>query len=102
MENQKIILILIKDDLINTKLVEGLGSLGLESANYYLYVSDVIFELMGFDDCKRCEAIYEQYLKQLEKSKDLNIKNKDQAFEKLAKEIYHELLNFKKDLKHEE
>lgn len=101
MKQEKLILSLIKDDLINTKLVDGLGSLGLESADYYLYVSDIIFELMGFDECKRCEDIYEKYLKLLEKSKDLDIKNKDQAFEKLAKEIYKELLNFKKDLKHE-
>lgn len=101
MENQKIILCLIRDDLVNTKLVKGLGSLGLESADYFLQLSEVIFELLGFDDCIQCEAIYEQYLKKLEKVKDLDIKNNNQSFERLAKEIYDELLRLRGKIRHQ-
>lgn len=57
---EKLILSLIKDDLINVKLVNGLNEAGLNADNYYLHLSDTIFKLMGFGDDEEAETIYER------------------------------------------
>jgi hypothetical protein len=52
-DNKSLILSLIKDDLINTKLVSGIESLGIDAGLYLLGISDAIFVLMGIDDGKQ-------------------------------------------------
>ncbi len=61
-KTKKLILSLIKDDLINSKLNIGLANLGLQPELYLLNLSDTIFVIMGIEDNKRNEALFEHYL----------------------------------------
>lgn len=50
MNNKELIVSLIKDNLINTRLVHGLDLLGLDSGNYHIHLSQTIFNLIGIED----------------------------------------------------
>lgn|GEM_PF-6801317 len=53
MENKKLILSLIKNDPINSKLVYGLSDLGFDAGCYFLHLSETIFSLTGLDGSER-------------------------------------------------
>ena len=91
-KKQKLILSLIKDNLINTKLVNGLNAMGLDASSYSLHLSETIFELMGFEDSKRSDQVFEYYLELVEKVNDINIAQSHDALDLLTTEIYGELL----------
>ena len=85
---KKLILSLIKDNLINAKLVNGLNALGLNTGSYFLHLGSTIFELMGYEDNKHSDAVYEHYLKLSEKAGYIDISKGDHAMDPLAMEIY--------------
>ena len=61
---------LIKDGLINSKLVNGLNSLGLDANDYNISVGDTIFVLMGFKNDELNDLSFENvYLSISEKIK---------------------------------
>jgi hypothetical protein len=45
---QELILALIRDNLINMKLISGLNALGLIADDYYLNLGDTVFKFNGF------------------------------------------------------
>jgi hypothetical protein len=91
--NKQLILSLIKDDLINTKLVSGLENLGIDAGLYLLSISDAIFVLIGIDDDEQGEELFEYYL-DLRDSKLLNVDLKEsyEVIDGLVLEIYDTLL----------
>lgn len=91
-KERKLIVSLIKDDLVNRKLLLGLDDLGLRPTDYYLNLGDTIFSLMGFSDDKASERIFEHYLDLTEKAKFLNISESQNQLDNLAQEIYLELI----------
>jgi hypothetical protein len=95
---EKLILSLIKDDLIHTKLVTGLQQLGLKSDNYFLNLGDTIFNLMGFEDNAETETIYERYMELTRRSLQIDISQSHKAIEHFAMEIYKEILSRKSGL----
>ena len=99
MRKKKLIISLIKDDLICNKLIEGLNALGLNASDYYLNLSDTIFKLMKFSNSKGEEKIYEQYLKMTKRVKHIDIADTRTHLDNLAHEIYTELRILKSKLK---
>ncbi len=91
-KEKELILSLIKDDLVNNKLLIGLDALGLRATDYYLNISDTIFSLMGFPDNTDSDRVYEHYLDLTQKAKFLNISESAHQLNQLAKEIYSELI----------
>jgi hypothetical protein len=91
MKEKKLLLTLIKDDMINLKLVNGLNAIGLSSGNYFLHLSETIFELMGFKDTERTEHIYQRYIQLTNKVMFIDISESHMLLDKLADEIYGEL-----------
>lgn len=89
--DRKIIISLIRDDLTNYRLVSGLDSLGLESDYYYLYLSETIFALMGFEENKKTEKILEVYMELTEKVNRINMAEFNTQVDILAEEIYDKL-----------
>ena len=91
MKDKKLIISLIQDDLLNSKLVFGLNELGINASDYFLNLSDTIFKLMKFSDSKAEEEIYEHYLKLTKKVKHIDITESRNNLNNLAHEIYKEL-----------
>ena len=87
-----LILSLIKDDLINSKLVNSLNDIGLNADDYLLNLSSTIFKLMGFAETRESEKVFEHYLDLTNKAKQLDIAKSRERFDALALEIYAELL----------
>ena len=84
---------LIKDGLINSKLVNGLNSLGLDANDYNISVGDTIFVLMGFKNDELNDLIFENvYLAISEKIKYIDFSVSMEELERLSEEIYTELL----------
>ena len=88
---KELILSLIKDDLVNHKLLLGLDALGLRTADYYLNIGDTIFSLMGFPENSDSDRVYELYLDLTRKARFLNLSESQNQLNELAQEIYLEL-----------
>lgn len=96
--NDKLIISLIRDSLINMKLVSGLNALGLNADDYHTYIGDTIFSLMGFNKNEKSDLIFENvYLANAEKVRHISFSYSTEELDKLSKEIYDELV-FAKDL----
>ncbi|MBI3133660.1 MAG: hypothetical protein HYZ14_03195 [Bacteroidetes bacterium] len=88
-KKQRLVLSMIQDDLVNTKLLIILDQLSPDTAYYCLNISSNIFELMGLDkDNPKNERIYEQYLRYCKKVHRIDLKNGRKKLEDLAKKIY--------------
>lgn len=97
---KSLILKLIMDDLINTKLVTGLCSMGLEAEKYHLHLSDTILKLMGFvRDSDFNDKVFEGYVELAKKSVNIDITHNNATFEVLAKEIYSYLASSRRPRK---
>lgn len=92
----QLILSLIKDDLINNKLINGLNTLGLSAGDYHLHLSETILNLIGLDT--ENDAILNLYFNLTQQSETLDltdITNREKQLTRLATEIYSELLKQK-------
>ncbi len=94
-KNKKLILSLIKDDLVNTKLVNGLDALGLNAQDYLLHLSDTIFKVMGIKDDEKGEKLFEHYLDLKDNVRFIESVKSHEAFDDLALAIYIELVSKK-------
>ncbi|MGQ0829862.1 MAG: hypothetical protein ACT4ON_15855 [Bacteroidota bacterium] len=94
--NKNLIISLIKDDLINKKLLLGLNSLGLDPDHYGLFLSETIFALIEFKENAQSDLIYERvYLAMAERINEINLKNSKDELDVLAMDIYNELIQAK-------
>lgn len=95
MEKKELIISLIKDDLVNDKLVNGLIEIGLNPGDYFLHLSEIIFKLIGFEDSMMTDEIFNHYLRFSQKAKHIDISNGSGQLERLANEIYADLLTLR-------
>lgn len=91
-KEKELLIRLIKDDLINYKLVSTLNELGLHADSYLLGLSDTIFNLMHFPNDKSGDEVYEHYLKLTREVKHINIVQSPEQLHHLAHQIYAELI----------
>jgi hypothetical protein len=93
MNKQELILALIRDNLINMKLVTGLNGLGLIADDYYLNLGDTIFKLMGFEASEKSDLIFEKvFMANSEKVSQIDFSTSKDEIMRLSMEIYRELL----------
>jgi hypothetical protein len=93
---EKIIIRLIRDHLINKKLVSGLNALGLNADDYSLYLGDTIFLLMGLEKNEHADLIFEKvFLTNSEKIRHVNFAYDPKGLDALSKLIYEELVLMK-------
>lgn len=97
-----LVLHLIKDDLINTRLVKGLSDLGLEAGKYNLRLSHTFLNMMGFANIEQDEEIYERYFLFAEKAATVDLSENSEQLDKMALEVYEQLMTEKKKRKHGE
>lgn len=86
MDQKEVIIRLIRDHLVNTRLISGLDSLGLCPDDYYLHLSDTIFKMMEIKD--ENEELYHAYLDWCVKISKKNIFRDQKLLKKYATEIY--------------
>lgn len=91
MANNELIISLIKDDLRNTKLVNGLNKIGLKAEDYHLNLSDTIFHLMGFEDNSQTDALIEFYYEYSNKVEECDLTLNSNQLDELAEEIFERL-----------
>lgn len=90
---QSLIISLIRDSLINFKLISGLNNLGLNADDYHIYLGDTIFKLMGLEGHKQSDILFEKvYLANAEKVRHISFATSTQELDRLSNEIYEELL----------
>ena len=95
MREKELILSLIKDDLINVRLVYGLEKLGLDSGNYYLHLSETIFKLIGItaDD----EDFFERYMDECKTVLNISIFEHPELLNSLVLSLYNKLIEHKSE-----
>lgn len=98
-KNKKIIVNLIKDDLINIRLVYGLETLGLNAGNYYLNLNETIFQLSGIKENR--EDFFETYIEKCRKVHKVDIFGNPELLNDMALRLYKELKKEYKAQKHE-
>lgn len=96
--NKNLILSLIKDDLINSKLLISLANLGLQPELYLLGLSDTVFMLLSIKNNERGEALFEHYLELRQKIEKIDLSKSYESLDGLALEIYNELVEKKKSI----
>jgi hypothetical protein len=91
MKNKKLILSLIKNHLINTKLVNSLNEMGLNADCYSLHLSSIIFNLIGFDENEDTEDVFERYMELSNRTLFIDFSKSHKHLDDLAMQIYYEL-----------
>jgi hypothetical protein len=93
LNKKELVISLIKDNLINLKLITGLNHLGLIADDYYLGLGDTIFKLMGFEASEKSDLIFETvFMGNSEKIAQIAIAGSLDELNLLSMEIYDELL----------
>lgn len=95
-DSQKsLILSLIKDDLINSKLVNGLNELGLDAGCYFTNTCQTVFQLMGLENHPNEEEIFQYYMQITANVKNIDISQSNEPLNELCLEIYDGLMEKK-------
>ena len=91
-EKDALIISLIKDDIINSQLVNGLIAIGLDASPYHLHAGDTAFRLMGFKEDNYGESVFEFYRQFIKRSKPINLSISPELVDEMVLEIYKLLL----------
>ena len=93
MNQKELVIRLIKDDLINTYLIDSFEKIGFYSENFRLNLSETIFKVMGIDD--EDERLYELYLEKCSKIAVPEIVMSKELLEIFSEDTYQFLNNHK-------
>ena len=90
MDNQKLAIHLIGEQIKNQVLMTALENLGFDCSTYTLNISEIILSLIGFDE--KSDSLYQQYFEMIENAlKDISYYNMDEMMMKWSKVIYFDL-----------
>ncbi len=90
MEQKELITSLIKDDLINTYLLDNLERIGFYSENYRLNLSDTIFKLLNIPD--ENEELYELYLEKCSEMATLPLISNSNLLKESVEKVYNMII----------
>lgn len=97
--SEKIALKLIREDLISMRLIEGLNKLGLDATDYISGLSEVIFQLIGFDQSwHKSDVLQSHYLTTVECYLDVDPEELRQKSRDWSREIFIELRRYKESI----
>lgn len=81
--HKNLILRLIQDDILNTRLVNGLQNLGIDASPYCLHLSDSIFYLLDIKD----ETCFKKYMSHTKEAAKEDYSQNVKLLEEKAREI---------------
>jgi hypothetical protein len=87
------ILILIENDIINTRLISILNDIGVDLSSYSLYIDQLIFKSIGLKKQLRTDELYEKYFELLKLGKSIHPNNVAEL-KQLALKIYRFLVGY--------
>lgn len=90
--SKELITSLLKAELRNTKLINGLNAAGALVENFYTDLATDIFQLIGFQDSERDDELYDFYYNMLESLTEQETDDFLEDLHKLSLELYNELL----------
>jgi hypothetical protein len=89
MKTKTLVLALIKDDLINTKIINSLNNIGLAADDYQLHASTTIMTLMKIKSAPLLwEEIHDTYIEMKKRVEGIDIQESPWLVDGLAEEIY--------------
>ena|SRR5680860_827823 len=94
MDNQKLAIHLIAEQIRNHVLIVSLENLGFDCSTYTLNISENILTLVGFKN--KTDGLYQRYFEMIENAiKEISYHNMDEMMMKWSKVIYFELRDMK-------
>lgn len=95
---KELVLTLIKAELRNTKLIKGIQDAGLVADGFYIELSFLILEQMGFDPSCHSDDLLEVYFSMLDSKCTRPIHQFTSNINTYAEEIYAGLMKKKNNL----
>lgn len=86
--NETIIINLIKQDLINCKMINSLQKMQIRADDYQLDISSIIFEMMDLEDREDVDEIFEKYVELSKPILKLSASLSNRKIDVLASKIY--------------
>lgn len=92
MDNQKLAIHLIGEQIRNMILITALENVGFDCSIYTLNISEIILSLIGFDE--KPDSLYQWYFEMIENAiKETTYYNLDEMMKKWSEVIYDALTN---------
>lgn len=89
--NKLIIANLIKQDLINWKMIRLLQKMQVRADDYQLDIGSIIFEIMDLDNHKDVDELFEKYVEMSRPILKLTVGQSNKKIDLLASKIYYYL-----------
>ncbi|MNU76015.1 hypothetical protein D3C71_655580 [compost metagenome] len=89
--NETIIINLIKQDLINWKMIHSLQKVQVRADDYQLDIGSIIFEIMDLENRKDVDEIFEKYVEMSKPILKLSVSQSNRKIDVLASKIYNYL-----------
>lgn len=86
--NETIIINLIKQDLINWKMIHSLQKVQVRADDYQLDIGSIIFEMMDLENRKDVDEIFEKYVEMSRPVLKLIVGQSNRKIDVLASKIY--------------
>lgn len=86
--NETIIINLIKQDLINWKMIHSLQKVQVRADDYQLDISSIIFEIMDLNNHENVDEIFEKYIEMSKPILKLSTSQSNRRIDVLASKIY--------------
>lgn len=92
---QQLVQAMIRDDLVNYRLLNGLHELGLVTELYFLKMSQTVFDYLGIQGQVDYDGNYARYEEMKEEVMAFDLSREMDRVNQLAEKIYRELLTIK-------
>ena len=86
--NKTIVTNLIKQDLINWKMIHSLQKVQVRADDYQLDIGSIIFEMMNLENRKDVDEIFEKYMELSKPILKLSVSQSNRKIDVLASKIY--------------
>ncbi len=98
--NEMIIINLIKQDLINWKMIQLLQNMQVRADDYQLDIGSIIFEIMDLEDRKDVDELFEKYVEMSRPILRLMVGQSNRKIDVLASKIYEYLEEITRNCEH--
>jgi hypothetical protein len=92
-DHKELLISLIENDIINGRLVYGLGLLHIDAENYHLNLSEIIFRILGYEPDNVPDEVSDSYFELVRRAAIMVPEENKTSSKELASKIYEEIQN---------